>query len=641
MQFKHPELLYALFLLLIPIIIHLFQLRKFQKIAFTNVAFLKKVNIQTRKSSQLKKWLTLLLRLLALAFIILAFAQPFTASKTALNSKKETVVYLDNSFSMQAKGANGPLLQRAKQQLYDEATGDSKISWLTNTTQQKNTSIQDFKSAVLETPYVAKQLTPDEVILKANQLFSKDVGSDKRLLWISDFQSNGVPPNVPTNISVEAVQLQPQNFNNVSIDTAYIASQNASTTKLNVSVSAMGTTPASVAVSLFNGNALVAKSAVDFSAKKENTVTFDVDANTVFKGKLTIDDANLSYDNSLYFSINTPKKIKVLSISESNAAFLQRIFDNSEFEYVAQTANQQDYNAFSDQNFIVLNELESIPNSLVTAVADFVTKGGNILIIPSEEGRLQEYNTLLNRLQVGNFDGIAKQEKKITQIVFSHPLYKDVFERQVANFQYPKVNAYYPTSTNATAALKFEDGKPFIIQHGSVYVGTAPFNDGNSNFKSSPLIVPTLLNMAQQSLPITQLYYHTGVQNTYAVPVNLVQDEIVTLKDSVSNFVPLQQAKANKVLITTTDEPGIAGIFGIENNGTFLEDVSYNFPRSESNLTYLDVGDWQNVRNYDSIETLFDTLTEENSITSFWKWFVIFALLFLILEMLVLKFYKN
>ncbi|NNK28782.1 MAG: hypothetical protein HKP06_11155, partial [Flavobacteriaceae bacterium] len=38
MQFKHPELLYALLLLLIPIIIHLFQLRRFKETPFTNVA---------------------------------------------------------------------------------------------------------------------------------------------------------------------------------------------------------------------------------------------------------------------------------------------------------------------------------------------------------------------------------------------------------------------------------------------------------------------------------------------------------------------------------------------------------------------------------------------------------------------------
>ncbi|MGK0323583.1 MAG: hypothetical protein ACJAR4_001625, partial [Psychroserpens sp.] len=58
MQFKHPELLYALLLLIIPIIVHLFQLRKFKSVAFTNVQFLKELTIQTRKSSQIKKWLT-------------------------------------------------------------------------------------------------------------------------------------------------------------------------------------------------------------------------------------------------------------------------------------------------------------------------------------------------------------------------------------------------------------------------------------------------------------------------------------------------------------------------------------------------------------------------------------------------------
>ena len=88
MQFKHPELLYALFALLIPIIVHLFQLRKFQKEAFTNVAFLKEVTLQTRNSSVIKKWLTLLTRLLILAALILAFAQPYTSKKNSLNTIK-------------------------------------------------------------------------------------------------------------------------------------------------------------------------------------------------------------------------------------------------------------------------------------------------------------------------------------------------------------------------------------------------------------------------------------------------------------------------------------------------------------------------------------------------------------------------
>jgi len=64
MLFKHPSVLYALFALLIPIIIHLFKLRKFQKVSFTNVAFLEKIKLQTRKSSELKKWTILATRLL-------------------------------------------------------------------------------------------------------------------------------------------------------------------------------------------------------------------------------------------------------------------------------------------------------------------------------------------------------------------------------------------------------------------------------------------------------------------------------------------------------------------------------------------------------------------------------------------------
>ena len=99
MQLKHPELLYALFLLLIPIIVHLFQLRKFQKVDFTNVAFLKEATLQTRKSSQIKKWLILCTRLLLLTALIFAFAQPFISKTETFNIPKETVIYFENDHS--------------------------------------------------------------------------------------------------------------------------------------------------------------------------------------------------------------------------------------------------------------------------------------------------------------------------------------------------------------------------------------------------------------------------------------------------------------------------------------------------------------------------------------------------------------
>jgi len=645
MQFKHPELLYALFLLLIPIFIHLFQLRRFQKVAFTNVAFLKKVTLQTRKSSQLKKLLTLLIRLLALAFIILAFAQPFSAAKTALNTDNETVLYIDNSFSMQAKGNEGPLLHRALQQLYTQKAETDKISWFTNDYSKKNVSIQDFRNDILSVNYSQKQLTPSEILLKANQLFTNKKSIDKRLIIISDFQIKDVFPTPDSNsedIIIDAVQLKANQLTNINIDTAYIQKKNVASIELTVQVTAQGNVPETVPISLYNNNTLIAKTAIDFSEDKEVSITFNIDDTSGFKGKLELNEPNLLFDNTLFFNLNPVHKIKVLSLNGSNSGYLQRVFNPSEFEYTQQNSENLNYSEFSKQNLIILNELKELPESLGTAIKSFSDNGGSIFVIPSIEANIENYNSFLNKLQIGSFSEINTQEKKITQIVFDHPLYADVFEKQVVNFQYPNINSYYNINTQASSSiLMYEDGNPFIIQKQNTFVATAAINIDNSNFQSSPLIVPTLYNMAKQSLSLPKLYYEIGKQNTYSVPVHLERDEIVTLKDSTVSFIPLQQTKESQVNITTTNEPSKAGIYSIEKNMENIEYVSYNFNREESNLQYANPENWTGVTVYDTVDELFDTITKENSIDSYWKWFVIFAVLFLILEMIVLKFYRS
>ncbi|MBV1924322.1 MAG: BatA domain-containing protein [Flavobacteriaceae bacterium] len=640
MQFKHPELLYALFLLLIPIFIHLFQLRKFQKVDFTNVAFLKKVTIQTRKSSQLKKWLTLLLRMLALACIIIAFAQPFTASKIALNTEKETVIYIDNSFSMQAKGQEGPLLKRALQQLYEIPNSTQKINWFTNTEVKKNVSVGDFKQDVLSIDYTQKQLNLSEVLLKANQLFSKNASSDKRLVMVSDFQQKEIFPEIPNSLKVEAVQLKPNVISNISIDTAYISKKQIDQMILTVQLSSQNNSTDEVSISLHNDDLLIAKSALNFSDKNTKSVDFNLETKKEFNGKISINEPNILYDNNLFFNINITHKINVLSINDAPSQFIQRLFNETEFNYTSLSSNNLDYSEIPNQNLIVLNEMESIPASLTDALKSFADNGGTILIIPSEKGEINEYNRLLTKLQFGSFSERFDQEKKISQITFDHPLYQDVFEKKVLNFQYPKVNTYLKINNSASALLKFEDNQPFLIQKNNVFVFTAAINNENSNFQSSPLIVPTFYNIAQHSLPLPKLYYTIGEQNIYAVPIQLAQDEIIKLQDSTQSIIPLQQSKSSHVMITTQDEPNTQGVYSIVNDNETYKKVSYNFHRNESDLNYLDANEWNGVTVYNSVTTLFDSITEENTINSYWKWFAIFAVLFLFLEMLVLKYYK-
>ncbi|MCD4726652.1 MAG: BatA domain-containing protein, partial [Pirellulales bacterium] len=77
MEFVSPSILYALFAVSIPVIIHLFNFRKYKKVYFTNVRFIKEIKQQTKKRSQLKHLIVLLLRILAIIALVMAFACPY------------------------------------------------------------------------------------------------------------------------------------------------------------------------------------------------------------------------------------------------------------------------------------------------------------------------------------------------------------------------------------------------------------------------------------------------------------------------------------------------------------------------------------------------------------------------------------
>jgi len=188
MLFKHPSVLYALFALLIPIIIHLFKLRKFQKVAFTNVAFLEKIKLQTRKSSQLKKWLVLTSRLLLFTSIILAFAEPYLPSESNTTAPEKYIIYLDNSFSMEAKGTSGPLLKRAIQELIEQVDENQLISLFTNTEVYKNVLFSEIQNDLISIGYTSEQLTPKQVSLKFKNLSKNSVNN--AFVAISDFQEH-------------------------------------------------------------------------------------------------------------------------------------------------------------------------------------------------------------------------------------------------------------------------------------------------------------------------------------------------------------------------------------------------------------------------------------------------------------------
>lgn len=640
MQFKYPELLWALFLLLIPIIIHLFQLRRFRKTPFTNVQLLHKVVSESRRSNTLKKWLLLCTRLLMLAALVIAFAQPFFAGKSALTAK-ETVIYLDDSFSMQAKAENTTLLSTAVQELIQTMPKERTFSLFTNEKVFTRVTIKDIQNDLLTLDHTAKQLKLDEIRLKARTLFTDSQATIKDFILISDFQQRmGVNASDSTELlQRHLVQMVPERLENIAIDTAFISNRIPENLEL-TAVLSTSTEIENIPVSLFNDEKLIAKTAAAFGPNKKAEVSFSLAANEVLNGKIEISDLGLTYDNQLYFNINSKEKIRVLAISDGNGDYLSRIFTEDEFQYAAFNPRNLNYSILESQNLIVLNELKGIPNALQTVLKSLVDNGKSLVFIPSAEGDVASYNQLLANFYRTSLIQPVRAARNITDITFSHPLYQNVFEKRVTNFQYPRVSQYFRIRSRAPRILSFEDKDPFLVGSDGIYLFTAPISTENSNFKNSPLIVPTFYNIGLNSLRLPQLYNIIGMNVSLDIPLALSKDNILRVARPGYQFIPLQRSFGDKVSLTFDGNPSKDGIFDILEGETALKSVSFNYPRNESDLVYLDIDGLGAETKHRSATDLFETMEKDAEVTELWKWFVILALLFMLIEILIQKYLR-
>ena len=131
MYFKYPGIFYFLIVLVIPIIIHLFNLQNFKRVAFTNVQFLKRVKLESRKSSKIKKLIILTLRLISFLALLFTFSQPYYSDKK-INENTHNFIYLDNSMSLNTNEENGNKLNIAVQEIIQFAPKKATYSLLTN-----------------------------------------------------------------------------------------------------------------------------------------------------------------------------------------------------------------------------------------------------------------------------------------------------------------------------------------------------------------------------------------------------------------------------------------------------------------------------------------------------------------------------
>ncbi|MCO6163863.1 VWA domain-containing protein [Flavobacterium sp. NRK F7] len=642
MQFKHPEILYFLFLLVIPILVHLFQLRRFKKEYFTNVKLLRQLQQQTRKSSTIKKWLLLATRLLLLAFLILAFAQPFFTAKESKSKDNELIILLDNSFSMQAKGSRGELLKRSIQDILEAFPENQTFSILTT-----NTAFWDVDRKTIQTELqkIDYSALPFELDYLLTQVATKKPNTKKDFIIITDAVGVGSKKMERVLAENEVYFMHPkaENKNNISIEKVTLSQVLETFYEITIALKSYGENTEPISVAVYNQENVIAKSQVTFeTSEKEIKINIPKAA---FHGKVILEDNSLAYDNAYYFSISQPKKQNVICIGtpEKNK-FLNKILTDKEFIVNNTELTQLNYNAIENQQTIILNEIKEIPQALATTLASFYSKGGAIIFIPSEETNVQNSNNFLKNFGSLQLAPINKTEKKITKISFNHPLYKNVFEKKITNFQYPKVNQYFPSSGKGLPILQLEDQANFAFSVtntlGNLYVFTAPLNKQNSNFQNSPLIVPTIYNMAQAKNNSKTNTFTIGENETLVIEAALSKDEVVSVTNATYSFIPRQQIISAKVKLSFGDYPEKGGNYSVKQAENDIQEISFNYARTESDLNNENNTLFDKATSVNDVTTVLNDLESKRTDTALWKWFILGTLLFLLIELLIQKFVK-
>lgn len=641
MQFKHPEILYFLFLLVIPILVHLFQLRRFKTVYFTNVKLLKELQTQTRKSSKIKKWLLLVTRLLVLTCLIIAFAQPYFKHQNTPKKGNELIIVLDNSFSMQAKGPKGELLKRSIQELLEELPENQSFSLLTNSELYWDTDIKSIQKELQNLDYSALPFQLD-YLLNQVEIKKKQVPKDYIIITDAIQAESKKAIELAQNNSVYFIQPKAENLSNISIQNVAISQVMDQFYELKINLLSFGSKKREIPLSVISSGKKLATTLVQID--KSNTEIKLTIPKKDIQATIHIEDQSLAYDNDFYLSISKPEKAALLAIgSLAQNNFLDRIFTAEEFNFKSTELKSLDYNQIENQEAIVLNELDDLPLALGTTLKTYYEKGGTIIFIPNKNNIPSTLNNFVANFGSLKYGMLSSTEKKITTINFSHPLYQAVFKNKVTNFQYPKVKSSFGLIGN-TAVLHYEDQSIFMgsstNQLGNFYAFAAPINKQNSNFQNAPLIVPTLYNMGQNQSKTGINAYTIGENQSLILETVLTKDEAVAIQNNDYSFIPLQQILNAKCKLTFGDYPEKAGNYEVIKDEESLKKISFNFARTESDITAINSGIFDTFTKVNNIATVLNDLASERSSSEIWKWFLFGTLLLLCTELLIQKLIK-
>jgi len=674
MNFLYPGFLFALISVAIPVIIHLFNFRKFKKVYFSNVQLLKEVEQQNSSKEKLKNLLILLSRILAIIFLVLAFAQPYIPAHnqktTALNNVVS--IYIDNSYSMEAINKDGNLLDEAKRRAKELVKGfgmNDRFQLLTNNFEGKHQRLlneEAFLKALDDVKISAANRNLQQILNRQGNVLTGS--ANKYSFLISDFQKNISTTNkldTKADIQYSFLKLNANTLPNVAIDSVWALSPNhqpGANERLVVQLKNYSEEEAkNIPLKLSINNQQKGLGAVTIPAGKtvKDTLNFSGLNAGWQKGLISIKDFPVTFDDTLSFSFKVAESFPVLSINGANAGnYIKALFAADRYYKLTENAESNvNYSNFASYGLIVLNGLQNPSTGLAQQLKTYLNAGGTVVLFPDLDANIQTYNSFLSGLSLPAIQGLNTTAGKVDQIDLQNPIFKTVFEEIPKNLDLPTVSRYYSfverNTSNKEDIMLLPGRKPFFskygVGNGQVYLSASGLNTSDGNLARHPVFVPLIYRLALSGGNETPLYYNLGNDNALAgKKITLGKNQSLKITADGFEAIPEIRQADGKTLIYIADQIKNAGFYNLKLADSLLAVYSFNNGRTESDMHYLDktalnqLADKGNLKIFDTDKDAVKLIAGADKIgQTLWKLCLILSLIFIAAEILLIRFFNN
>ena len=510
MSFLNPLALLAIAAVAVPLFLHLFNLRQPRTVEFSSLAFVKELQESAVQRVRIKEWLLLALRMLAIACLVLAFAQPTLTSSlggAAGTAPTTHVVVVDNSLSMAADGEGGSYFDQAVRHaqgvLGAVEEGDEVLLWPTARTEERRPELVSnagvARQALAELEPQAGGAPLVQALERAAQAASESDLPQTALYVASDFQASTLGDSLeaalPDDLPVQLLPVDTRRQSNVGIADVTVTSRIAEAgqpVQLEATLVNHGPDPLNDYVaSVYLAGERVAQATTTLEPGLNTTVSFTVTPQERgwLGGAVATEDDDFPADDRHHFTLHVPEERRVLRVRGEGqdpryvdlALSSEMIADRIALR--ATSIPEQDLASaeLGRYDAVLLVGPRSLSSGEVEALARYVNRGGGLLLFPNAQARPDDYNALLGAVGAGSvrgFSGALGADRTVAsfgRVDLAHPLFEGVFQQrgeEEASVEQPDLHYTLnvrPSGQSGQSLIELSNGRPFLheVRHGS------------------------------------------------------------------------------------------------------------------------------------------------------------------------------